>query len=67
MTVRIPQIPRRVCGELPLWDHPGLVLSGLKAHNDLSEMQHQCLLSEMQAFTESSPKCNINVSSEKDI
>ena len=28
MTVTIPQIPRRVCGELPLWDHLALVLSG---------------------------------------
>ena len=22
LTVTIPQIPRRVCGQLPLWDHP---------------------------------------------
>jgi hypothetical protein len=60
MTVRIPQIPRRVCGEIPLWDHPALVLSDRKClhrdpHVGASGLRYYKEPNVPEGFAESSP------------
>ena len=50
MTVRIHQIPRMVCGKLPLWDHPERDL-----HVEASGLRYYKEPNVPEGFAESSP------------